>query len=173
MPKKRLAAVFTALILIGAGVVSTHVTGTIANKGDVVIALCNQGHSDAVVEIPATTDPTTMPTTTALPSGTPRPTTAPTTYPFGGTITIQTATNQQAGYGSSPSPGPWSSPYKSYVLGALGAPVATPDVVSSYPAKMYIALGGDEYVRAVFTSPSPGVSAEPNNVTISCTGASS
>lgn len=169
---KRMAVIFAALALIGVGVSSTHVTGTLALKGDTVSALCNQGQSAAIVEIPATTDPTTMPTTTALPSGTPMPTTAPTTYPFGGTITIQTATNQRLGYNASPSPGPWSSPFKSSVLGALGAPAATPDVVSSYPAKMYISLAGDEYVRAVFTSPSPGVTSEPNIVVITCTGAS-
>ncbi len=154
---KQLFALLCTLAFLGAsGIFVWQQQGYLTNKNDSVALRCNQGQTQAVVEVPATTGPTTAPTTYPTSGPTTVPTTYPTTAPFGGQVTVSTATTRGN------FPGPFGSP--AAVAGALGAtPGPAP---SSFPAKLYVALNGDQWIEAVFSSPNPG--GVPNLITLTC-----
>lgn len=165
MKFKVLGAIVASLALIAAaGVGLTWQTvGSVAALNDAVQLACDQGQTYGVVEVYPTSIP--GPTPTPVPTTSPRPTAGPTSTPhaFAGHITIETATNAVVTSGESP--GPYGSP-----LNAVPANSSTyTATLTSYPAKIYVTLAGDQWIEAVLSSPDP--SGASNQVTITCTGA--
>lgn len=164
---KRLLALMVALSAIGlmADVPTIEVNKGITQQGDVAWAHCGGGQSSATVYVPATTGP--GPTPTAVPATTgPTATPGPTSTPivFGGTVTVYTAADVRG------APGPTNAPFSILPGHSLTYTQAT-----SAPGYLYVALNSDQWVAAVYTSPSPASTGNLPGpralITITCSGA--
>jgi hypothetical protein len=139
--------------------------GSLHSTNDAVQQRCDQGQSQAVIEIPATTAPGPTPTPVATGTPTAGPTSTP--GPFSGLIYFATATNNQAGGNV---PNPYGSPLavtpansSTYTSSINAIPTSGPEL------KYYVTLGADQWIEAVLSSPDPnrGTAA----VRITCTTA--
>ena len=158
MKLRVLAAIVASLALIAATGWTWQNSASVVAKNDAVQLRCDQGQKYGIVEVPATSIP--GPTPTPVPTTSPVPTAGPTStpHPFGGQITVKTATN-----GVGETPGPYGSPLNSVPANSSTYTVA----VTSYPAKLYITLAGDQWIEAVLSSPDPNGAS--NQITITCT----